>query len=77
MEAYEDYLKMFDFFNVGTITVVVVIFIFIYIGLTAIKHFYFINTVKKAVKDAIKELSVEDINRIKQNDDIKEDNIQK
>jgi hypothetical protein len=77
MEAYQDYLNMFNFFNVGTIIVTSVVIIFIYIGISAIKHNMLVSTIKKAVKDAIKELNADELNKNDQNNINKEDINQK
>jgi hypothetical protein len=76
MEAYEDYLNMFNFFNVGTIIALSVILIFVYIGISVIKHNILVSTIKKAVKDAIKELNAEEVNKTNLNNS-DNDNVKK
>jgi hypothetical protein len=79
MEAYDDYLKMFDFFNIGTVITFSVILIVVYIGISIIKHNMLVGTIKKAVKSAIKELNEEETKKLNQPQptDSIENNIQK
>jgi uncharacterized membrane protein len=78
MDVYDQYLNMFSSFNFGLIIILSIAIVIIYVIISIVKHVFFINTVKKAVRDAIKELSMEEINKIKQSDaNNKEDKIKK
>jgi uncharacterized membrane protein len=78
MDVYDQYLNMFSSFNIGWIVILSIAIVVVYVIISIIKHVFFINTVKKAVRDAIKELSMEEINKIKQSDsNNKEGNIKK
>jgi hypothetical protein len=66
MEAYQDYLNMFNFFNIGTILVFSLGLVVFYVVISIIKHQMLVNTIKKAVKSAIKELNEEEENKLKQ-----------
>jgi hypothetical protein len=79
MEAYQDYLNMFNFFNIGTIVFLSLALVIFYVVISIIKHQILVNTIKKAVKSAIKELNEEDENKLKQSQptDNIENNVQK
>jgi hypothetical protein len=57
---------MFNFFNIGTIVFLSIIIVLFYVVISIIKHQMLVNTIKKAVKSAIKELNEEEENKLKQ-----------
>jgi ABC-type transporter MlaC component len=63
MEAYDQYMNMFNWLNIGTITILSALIIIMYIVIAIIKHAYLKNAIKKAVKEAIKEINTEELKK--------------
>lgn len=59
MDMYEEYLKLFKVFNLNNILIIMAVIAVISILVTYIKYKLNVSTMKKAVKEAIKELSIE------------------